>query len=179
MKKRMKKLLTEVLVISLVIGTGGKSSVYVMADEAIQNTSNGYTGNESTEDQINLDDADQSGVVKSNDKKEMNTVDFDEVSETKSSIKLIEEDISALETKESLDDTESALDENIIDSGTCGVDGIPVRKVGRKMYHDGFEPSKGRLKFRCPLASRKYGRSCKHPFARIPNIPGRSIGYKS
>ncbi len=123
MKKRMKKLLTEVLVISLVIGTGGKSSVYVMADEAIQNTSNGYTGNESTEDQINLDDADQSGVVKSNDKKEMNTVDFDEVSETKSSIKLIEEDISALETKESLDDTESALDENIIDSGTCGVDG--------------------------------------------------------
>lgn len=31
------------------------------------------------------------------------------------------------------------------------------------MRHDGSEPSKGRLKFRCPLASRKYGCSCTHP----------------
>ena len=31
------------------------------------------------------------------------------------------------------------------------------------MNHDGSEPSKHRLKFRCPLASRKYGCSCEHP----------------
>lgn len=42
-------------------------------------------------------------------------------------------------------------------------DGVPVCKAGRKMHHDGSEPSKGRLKFRYPLASRKYGCSCKHP----------------
>ena len=31
------------------------------------------------------------------------------------------------------------------------------------MNHDGSEPSKYRIKFRCPLASRKYGCSCEHP----------------
>ena len=45
---------------------------------------------------------------------------------------------------------------------TIGEDGVPVCKAGRKMRHDGSEPSKGRLKFRCPLASRKYGCSCTH-----------------
>ncbi len=46
---------------------------------------------------------------------------------------------------------------------TIGKDGIPVCKAGRKMNHDGSEPSKARLKFRCPLASRKYGCSCETP----------------
>ena len=46
---------------------------------------------------------------------------------------------------------------------TIGEDGIPVCKAGRKMRHDGSEPSKKRLKFRCPLASRKYGCSCTQP----------------
>ena len=46
---------------------------------------------------------------------------------------------------------------------TIGKDGVPVCKEGRRMNHDGSEPSKYRLKFRCPLASRKYGCSCEHP----------------
>ena len=46
---------------------------------------------------------------------------------------------------------------------TIGEDGVPVCKAGRKMRHDGSEPSKKRLKFRCPLASRKYGCSCTQP----------------
>ena len=33
------------------------------------------------------------------------------------------------------------------------------------MHHDGSESSNGRLKFRSPLASRKYGYSCKHPYS--------------
>ena len=49
------------------------------------------------------------------------------------------------------------------DDFTIGKDGIPVCQAGRKMNHDGSEPSKARLKFRCPLASRKYGCSCEHP----------------
>ena len=49
------------------------------------------------------------------------------------------------------------------DDFTIGKDGVPVCKAGRKMNHDGSEPSKARLKFRCPLASRKYGCSCTHP----------------
>ena len=44
-----------------------------------------------------------------------------------------------------------------------GKDGIPICKAGRKMNHDGIEKSKYRIKFRCPLASRKYGCSCEHP----------------
>lgn len=46
---------------------------------------------------------------------------------------------------------------------SIGKDGIPVCKAGRKMNHDGTEPSKNRIKFRCPLASRKYGCSCSTP----------------
>ena len=46
---------------------------------------------------------------------------------------------------------------------TIGKDGVPVCKSGRKMNHDGTEPSKNRIKFRCPLASRKYGCSCSTP----------------
>ena len=46
---------------------------------------------------------------------------------------------------------------------TIGKDGVHVCKEGRRMNHDGSEPSKHRLKVRCPLASRKYGCSCEHP----------------
>ena len=46
---------------------------------------------------------------------------------------------------------------------TIGKDGVPVCKEGRRINHDGCEPSRHRVKFRCPLASRKYGCSCEHP----------------
>ena len=46
---------------------------------------------------------------------------------------------------------------------TIGKDGVPVCKEGLRMHHDGSEPSKYRIKYRCPLASRKYGCSCEHP----------------
>ena len=46
---------------------------------------------------------------------------------------------------------------------TIGKDGVPVCREGRRMNHDGSEPSKHRIKYRCPLASRKYGCSCEHP----------------
>ena len=49
------------------------------------------------------------------------------------------------------------------DDFTIGKDGVPVCREGRRMNHDGSEPSKYRVKFRCPLASRKYGCSCDHP----------------
>lgn len=49
------------------------------------------------------------------------------------------------------------------DDFTIGKDGVPICKAGRKMNHDGSELSKTRLKFRCPLASRKYGCSCSNP----------------
>ena len=49
------------------------------------------------------------------------------------------------------------------DDFTIGKDGVPICKEGRRMNHDGSEPSKNRIKFRCPLASRKYGCSCEHP----------------
>lgn len=49
------------------------------------------------------------------------------------------------------------------DDFTIGRDGVPVCKEGRRMNHDGSEPSKNRIKYRCPLASRKYGCSCEHP----------------
>ena len=49
------------------------------------------------------------------------------------------------------------------DGFTIGKYGIPVCKAGQKMKHDGSEPSKARLKFRCPLASRKYGCFCQTP----------------
>ena len=40
---------------------------------------------------------------------------------------------------------------------TIGKDGVPVCREGRRMNHDGSEPSKHRIKYRCSLASRKYG----------------------
>lgn len=49
------------------------------------------------------------------------------------------------------------------DDFTIGKDGVPVCLAGRKMNHDGCEAKKHRLKFRCPLASRKYGCSCSEP----------------
>ena len=49
------------------------------------------------------------------------------------------------------------------DDFTIGKDGVPVCKEGHRMNHDGSEPSKFRIKYRCPLASRKYGCSCEHP----------------
>ena len=55
------------------------------------------------------------------------------------------------------------MKEKYKDEFTIGKDGVPVCKAGRKMNHDGCEPSKVRLKFRCPLASRKYGCSCTTP----------------
>ncbi len=55
------------------------------------------------------------------------------------------------------------IKEKYKDDFTIGKDGIPICKAGRKMNHDGSEPSKARLKFRCPLASRKYGCSCQAP----------------
>lgn len=46
---------------------------------------------------------------------------------------------------------------------TIGEDGVPICRAGRRMHHDGSEPSKCRYKFRCPLASRKHGCSCENP----------------
>ena len=55
------------------------------------------------------------------------------------------------------------IKEKYKDDFTIGEDGIPVCKAGRKMNHDGVEISKARIKFRCPLASRKHGCSCEAP----------------
>ena len=52
-----------------------------------------------------------------------------------------------------------------LEAFTIGKDGVPICKAGRKMNHGGSEPSKTRLKFRCPLASRKYGCSCSTPYS--------------
>ena len=49
------------------------------------------------------------------------------------------------------------------DDFTIGKDGVPTCKADRKMNHDGKEEGKNRLKYRCPLASRKYGCSCETP----------------
>ena len=65
------------------------------------------------------------------------------------------------------------IKETYKDDFTIGKDGIPVCKAGRRMNHDGSEPSKGRLKFRCPLASRKYGCSCENPCS--PSKYGRTV----
>lgn len=46
---------------------------------------------------------------------------------------------------------------------TIGKDGVPVCKEGFRMRHDGTEPSKYRIKFRCPFFNRKHGCSCEHP----------------
>ena len=55
------------------------------------------------------------------------------------------------------------IKERYKDDFTIGKDGIPVCRAGRKMNHDGVEISKARIKYRCPLASRKYGCSCDTP----------------
>ncbi|MDY4971838.1 MAG: hypothetical protein SO101_16575 [Lachnospiraceae bacterium] len=55
------------------------------------------------------------------------------------------------------------IKETYKDDFTIGKDGVPVCKAGLKMHHDGSEPLKARVKFRCPRASRKYGCSCKTP----------------
>lgn len=52
------------------------------------------------------------------------------------------------------------------DDFTIGKDGVPVCREGLRMNHDGSEPSKHRIKFRCPLASRKYGCSCERPCSK-------------
>ena len=49
------------------------------------------------------------------------------------------------------------------DDFTIGKDGVPVCLAGLKMNHDETEPSKSRIKYRSPLASRKNGCSCEHP----------------
>lgn len=49
------------------------------------------------------------------------------------------------------------------DDFTIGKDGVPICKAGLKMNHDGVEKKKYRIKFRCPLISRKYGCSCESP----------------
>lgn len=49
------------------------------------------------------------------------------------------------------------------DDFTIGKDGVPVCKAGLKMHHDGVEKKKYRIKFRCPLANRKYGCTCDTP----------------
>ncbi|MBS4981971.1 MAG: hypothetical protein KHZ72_11640 [Lachnospiraceae bacterium] len=54
---------------------------------------------------------------------------------------------------------------NYKDDFTIGKDGVPICKAGRKINHDGSESSKARLKFRCPLAIRKYGCSCSVPYS--------------
>jgi hypothetical protein len=46
---------------------------------------------------------------------------------------------------------------------TIGEDGVPVCMAGLKMRHDGCERKKHRLKFRCPLHSKKHGCRCKQP----------------
>lgn len=46
---------------------------------------------------------------------------------------------------------------------TIGKDGVPICREGRRMNPDCSEPSKHRIKYRCPLANRKYGYSCEHP----------------
>lgn len=46
---------------------------------------------------------------------------------------------------------------------TISKDGIPVCMAGLKMNRDGIERKKHRIKYRCPLANRKYGCTCKTP----------------
>lgn len=46
---------------------------------------------------------------------------------------------------------------------TIGKDGVPLCRAGLRMHHDGAEPKKYRLKFRCPLTNRKHGCRCLQP----------------
>ena len=61
---------------------------------------------------------------------------------------------------------------------TIAEDGVPVCKAGRKMRHDGSQLSTGRLKFRCPLACRKYGCSCTHPLLGFQIWQATPSGYE-
>ena len=56
---------------------------------------------------------------------------------------------------------------------TIGKDGVPVCKAGLKMRRDGCERSRGRLKFRCPLANRKNGCYCDNPCSK--SAYGRTV----
>ena len=49
------------------------------------------------------------------------------------------------------------------DDFALGDDGVPICPAGRRMNRDGCENKKHRLKYRCPLTSRKYGCSCSTP----------------
>ncbi len=49
------------------------------------------------------------------------------------------------------------------DDFTIGKDGVPVCKAGLRMHRDGLEKAKHRIKFRCPLMSRKLGCRCENP----------------
>jgi hypothetical protein len=63
------------------------------------------------------------------------------------------------------------------DDFTIGKDGVPVCKIGLKMRRDGVDRHHQRLKFRCPLSSRKDGNcSCENPcsnakFGRTVHLP--------
>lgn len=46
---------------------------------------------------------------------------------------------------------------------TIGKDGVPICKAGLRMHHDGVEKAKHRIKFRCPLISRRHGCRCENP----------------
>lgn len=49
------------------------------------------------------------------------------------------------------------------DDFTLDKDGVPLCKMGLRMYHDGIEKAKHRAKFRCPKADRKHGCFCESP----------------
>ena len=49
------------------------------------------------------------------------------------------------------------------DNFTIDEDGVPVCKLGLRMYKDGCEAAKHRAKYRCPKANRKHGCFCEHP----------------
>ena len=59
------------------------------------------------------------------------------------------------------------------DDFDLGDDGVPICPAGRKMNRDGCDIKKHRLKFRCPLVSRKYGCSCDNPCSDSPY--GRTV----
>ena len=59
------------------------------------------------------------------------------------------------------------------DTFTIDPDGVPRCKLGLRMHHDGYEPSKNRCKFRCPKADRKRGCYCETPCS--PAKYGRTV----
>ena len=46
---------------------------------------------------------------------------------------------------------------------TLDSNGVPICKMGLRMYHDGIEKEKHRAKYRCPSANRKRGCFCETP----------------